>query len=289
MPPVEKKRSFVEGRLRLGWSKPYPSEMNAYQSSSQSKSYPSRPRTETIGGLRCIVVDGSAEPRIPVILCHGYGAPGDDLASLTPHLIEWIGRDSAALRFVYPEAPHSLEEFGMPEGRAWWHLNMAAMQEKLQTNCFSDLHDVEPPEINDARQSLQKTVEAVLAGMPGSPAPETIPYCLGGFSQGAMLTMDLALRGTMPAPSTLVQFSGTLICQSQWQPALSRLEKTKVLQSHGRIDPILPFASAEALRDLLRGGGVDVDFVAFQGPHTIETDALFRLVERLRIQASQTA
>ncbi|WP_146578957.1 alpha/beta hydrolase [Neorhodopirellula pilleata] len=261
--------------------------MNAYQKSAGS--YPSRPRIETIGSLRCIVVDGSAEPRIPVILCHGYGAPGDDLASLTPHLIEWIGRDAAALRFVYPEAPHDLSDLGMPQGRAWWPLNMAAMQELLQTNRFSELHDAEPPEIDVARGALQETVEAVLANMPGSPAPETIPYCLGGFSQGAMLTMDLSLRGTMPPPKTLVQFSGTLVCANQWKASLSRLSRTKVLQSHGRIDPILPFSSAEALRDLLREGDVDVDFVAFQGPHTIETDALFRVVERLRLQAAETA
>ena len=265
----------------------YASGMNAYQKSAGS--FPSRPRVETIGPLRCIVVDGSAEPRIPVILCHGYGAPGDDLASLTPHLIEWIGRDSAALRFVYPEAPHHLAELGMPQGRAWWPLNMAAMQELLQTNRFSELHNAEPPEIDAARRTLQETVEAVLANMPGSPAPESIPYCLGGFSQGAMLTMDLSLRGTVPPPKTLVQFSGTLICEDSWKASLSRLSQTKVLQSHGRIDPILPFTSAEALRDLLREGDVDVDFVAFQGPHTIETDALFRVVERLRLLAVETA
>lgn len=260
--------------------------MNVYES---SRPQPHQPRVETIGPLRCIVVDGSEKPRIPVILCHGYGAPGDDLASLTPHLIDWIGRDVSALRFVYPEAPNSLEELGMPDGRAWWHLNMAAMQEKLETNQFSDLHDAEPPEIHAARDALQQTVEAVLAGMPGSPPPESIPYCLGGFSQGAMLTMDLALRGTLPPPSTLVQFSGTLICESQWKAALPRLKDTKVLQSHGRIDPILPFSSAETLRDMLREAGTDLDFVAFQGPHTIETDALFKLVERLRIQAVETA
>lgn len=101
--------------------------------------------------------------------------------------------------------------------------------------------------------------------------------------------MDVALRGTMPPPKTLVQFSGTLICQTQWTASLPRLSETKVLQSHGRIDPILPFTSAESLRDVLREGDVDVDFVAFQGPHTIETDALFRVVERLRTLAVETA
>jgi len=245
--------------------------------------YSARPRVETIGSLRCIVIDGSDSPRIPVILCHGYGAPGDDLASLTPHLIEWIGRDSADLRFIYPEAPHDLSDIGMPDGRAWWPLNMTQLQELLQTNRFSELHDELPPGIDEARGKLEETVTAVLAGF-----PEGTPYVLGGFSQGAMLTMDLSLRGNVRVPNMLVQFSGTLVCESLWKEKLARLADTHVLQSHGRIDPILPFASAEALRDLLKGGDVEVEFMAFQGPHTIETDTLFRLVERLRVMAVST-
>ncbi len=242
--------------------------------------YAARPRIETLGSLRCLIVDGSDAPRIPVILCHGYGAPGDDLASLTPHLIEWIGRDSAKLRFIYPEAPHDLADVGMPEGRAWWPLNMGMLQELMQTNQFSQLHGEVPPGIDEARAALQETVTAALADF-----PQETPYVLGGFSQGAMLTMDLALRGEVPPPAILVQFSGTLICESLWTANLSRLVDTHVLQSHGRIDPILPFSSAEALRDMLRGGDVQVEFMAFQGPHTIETDTLFRLVERLRLLA----
>ncbi len=250
------------------------------QTNYSADGYAAQPRAETIGSLRCLVVDGSKEPRIPVILCHGFGAPGDDLASLTPHLIEWIGRDSAGLRFVYPEAPHDLADMGMPEGRAWWPLNMGMLQELLQTNRFSELHDEIPPGIDEARASLEETVQAVLADF-----PDETPYVLGGFSQGAMLAMDVSLRGSVRPPSLLVEFSGTLVCESLWREKLSRLANTHVLQSHGKRDPILPFSSAEALRDLLREGGVEVEFMAFNGPHTIETDTLFRLVERLRLMA----
>lgn len=241
-------------------------------------------KPDKIGPLRCIVNHNPDEARIPVILCHGYGAPGDDLASLTPHLVEWIGRASSGLKFVYPEAPHSLAEFGMPDGRAWWPLNMAALQELLQTNRFAELHDEVPPGIDSARAALQETVHAVLSGL-----PEGSPYILGGFSQGAMLTMDLALRGDVPPPKILVQFSGTLVCQSLWRTGMSRLSETHVLQSHGRLDPILPYSSAEALRDELKSNQVDVEFVSFKGGHTIETDTLFKLVEHLRLLVESTA
>lgn len=259
--------------------------MNAYESSPLGT-----PRYETYGSLRCLVIDGSAEPQIPVVLCHGYGAPGDDLASLTPHLAEWIGPASSAFRFIFPEAPGDLSELGMPDGRAWWPLNMMALQELLQTDQFSQLHNQQPPGIDEARGQLAEAIGEALKQMPGRQSPgdgtseaAPIPYVIGGFSQGAMLTMDVALRSELPPPAMLVQFSGTLVCQDQWQAALPRLASTHVIQSHGRIDPILPFTSAEALRDVLKEGDVEVEFISFQGPHTIETDALFRLVERLRV------
>ena len=43
------------------------------------------------------------------------------------------------------------------------------------------------------------------------------PLVLGGFSQGAMLAMDTALRGSIAPPQLLIQFSGTVICRPQWQ------------------------------------------------------------------------
>jgi len=50
-----------------------------------------------------------------------------------------------------------------------------------------------------------------------------------------------------------------------------------VLQSHGREDPLLPFANAEALRDLLVEAGAKVDFLPFSGGHAIPFEAVDRL------------
>jgi phospholipase/carboxylesterase len=55
-----------------------------------------------------------------------------------------------------------------------------------------------------------------------------------------------------------------------------------VLQSHGRSDPILPFAGAVLLRDALVEAGLALEFVEFQGGHAIPNgvlDALSRFVE----------
>ena len=51
--------------------------------------------------------------------------------------------------------------------------------------------------------------------------------------------------------------------------------------SHGRQDPILPYIEGEALRALLTEAGLAVEFIPFDGPHTIHPDALDKLAELL--------
>ena len=66
-----------------------------------------------------------------------------------------------------------------------------------------------------------------------------------------------------------------MICKEIWMDLVSkRLSKTKVFQSHGTLDPILPFTSAEVVRDMLIGSGVSVDFHSFAGPHTIDVESI---------------
>ena len=56
------------------------------------------------------------------------------------------------------------------------------------------------------------------------------------------------------------------------------------MQTHGRQDQILPFAAAIALRELLTEAGANVNFIEFNGPHTITLPGLEALVELLERQ-----
>jgi phospholipase/carboxylesterase len=102
------------------------------------------------------------------------------------------------------------------------------------------------------------------------------PILLGGFSQGAMLSCDVALHVDQPLAG-LVVMSGTLLARGEWEPRLAARRGLPVLQSHGREDPLLSFAAAERLRDLLRGGGLDVEWVPFSGGHGIAPVVIDRL------------
>jgi phospholipase/carboxylesterase len=235
-----------------------------------------------IDSLDCIVVDGGPSPDIAVVICHGYGASYDDLAPLSAEWIGLLGDHAGRFRFVFPDAHHSLDELGMPFGRAWWPINMARLAEAVQASSFAELHNHQPPGIDEARQRLSGTIQAVKRDLRGA---ET-PLVLGGFSQGAMLTMDTALRSELEVPHLLLQFSGTLICESQWRSSLDRLADAFVFQSHGRIDPILPYTSAVALCEMLRGAGVAVDFHSFLGPHTIDGESVVRSAQAMAQLAS---
>lgn len=230
----------------------------------------SAPQRQRLGDLDCQTIDLGSAPRFAVILCHGYGAPGDDLVSLAEAFAGLLDGDQP-FRLVFPAAPLQPAELAAFAGRAWWEINMAALLAATDSDSFSEVHDTVPPGIEKATQQLLDCVTATLAGMGDRPR-----YALGGFSQGAMLTMNAALSGQLPAPELLLQFSGTLVCETAWRRGLQsgRLAETEVIQSHGRQDQVLPYSSAESLRDLVNGHCKRHDFLPFEGPHTIPLEAV---------------
>ena len=67
----------------------------------------------------------------------------------------------------------------------------------------------------------------------------------------------------------LVVLSGTHIAANEWAPKLAARKGLPVFMSHGREDPLLPFAISEELRDTLDAAGMPVEWVPFRGGHAI--------------------
>jgi phospholipase/carboxylesterase len=104
---------------------------------------------------------------------------------------------------------------------------------------------------------------------------------LGGFSQGSMLACDVVLHSEQK-PAGLMLLSSTLIARADWAPRMAGCRGLPVLQTHGRQDPLLPFGDAEELRNLVRGAGADMTFLAFDGGHELPPpvlDAVSRFIE----------
>jgi phospholipase/carboxylesterase len=205
-----------------------------------------------------------------VVLMHGYGAPGTDLVSL------WRALPVAKeVRFVFPEAPLELG-FG---GRAWWPIDMVRLQDRFTKEGAARLIDEVPSGIDDARAAVLELLDALERDFGASPDE----IVLGGFSQGAMLATDTVLRSSR-AFGGLAILSGTLVSHAEWLPLMAARKGLPVLQSHGRADPVLPFAIAERLRDELGSAGIPVEFIPFNGGHGIPEPVLgglARLIQRV--------
>ncbi len=200
-----------------------------------------------------------------IVLLHGFGAPGTDLLGLA----EALGAPRGT-RFVFPEAPLALD-VGVPgfDGRAWWHIDMMRLQLAVQTGSFDGLAEHVPEGLGGARSVLTEFLEALDTQLPWSPG-QTV---LGGFSQGAMLSCDLVLHSNLNFAGLLLM-SGSLINAADWSACLARRPALPFFQSHGRQDPVLPYALAERLHALLTGAGWPGHWVEFSGGHGIGPEAL---------------
>jgi phospholipase/carboxylesterase len=221
----------------------------------------------TLGGLKCRVIpESEGKPLFVAILSHGFGAPGDDLVPLYDELVALKPRLKRC-RFIFPEAPLELG----PGSRAWWMIDMETTM-RLQSSDSAALREfrkVEPPGMAKARAMMLKLVDEVSV-------QTGAPIVLGGFSQGGMIATDVALRMEQ-RPAGLAILSGTLLIEDVWRAKAKARAGLKVLQAHGREDPLLAFMTAEWLRDLLIEAGLDVDFVPFRGGHTIPMNVLEKL------------
>jgi phospholipase/carboxylesterase len=218
-----------------------------------------------LGAADCVVFPPSnGAAKLCVILCHGFGAPGTDLVPLAFELFELEESLADTVQFVFPAGPIALDADGVYGGRAWWQLDVNAVMNAIARGDVRILRDALPPGLPEARSHFASLLDAVRddTGLP------TSRLLLGGFSQGAMIAADAALR--LPeSPAALAIFSGTLLAESVWRPLAPSRRGLPVLQTHGRYDPILPFVAAEWLRDMLLEAGLKVDFVEFPGEHTI--------------------
>jgi phospholipase/carboxylesterase len=205
-----------------------------------------------------------------VLLLHGFGAPGDDLVPLADVL-----NVPAGTRFVFPEGPLPLS-FGPGYARAWWIIDMSRIQADRAAGRIRDMSMEIPKGLALARER----VLALLQELPRHLPIEYKKTVVGGFSQGAMLTCDLALHTDYPIAG-LVQLSGNLLAQPEWGPLMPKRKGLPVFQSHGTQDDLLPHIGAERLRDALSKAGLAVDWHSFRGGHEIPPSVLKRLSQFL--------
>lgn len=219
-------------------------------------------------------IDGKGGASGPlVILMHGFGAPGDDLVAIGEAL---EGSVPAGTRFAFPQAPIDLGPMFMG-GRAWWHIDL---EERMRRQARGE-RDVK--EIPDGLHAISDAIASLVRALCEQLSPPASKVVLGGFSQGAMLALDVALRSDV-ALAGLVLLSGTHIASEEWNGFLDAGARRglPVFQSHGEQDPVLPFSVSLDLKNTMVSAGLPVDWIPFRGGHAIPPPVLAGLAAFLK-------
>jgi phospholipase/carboxylesterase len=93
---------------------------------------------------------------------------------------------------------------------------------------------------------------------------------LGGFSMGSVMSYALGLGGDRPAPAGILAFSGFVPVVEGWEPDLAGRPDTRAFIAHGRRDPVMAVDFARRARELLEGGGLDVEYHESDAGHHID-------------------
>lgn len=195
-----------------------------------------------------------------VVLLHGFGASGSDLVALS----QVLGPNR---RYIFPEARLTLPP-AYGDGRAWWMLDMEKMQRAMMMGTPRDLAEEYPEGLAKARSQLDSHLKAIEAEF----AVKRSEIVLGGFSQGAMLSCDVAIHSE-EKPKSLVLLSGALLARDEWVPQMDGAP-LNVFQSHGTHDTVLAQSGGIALKEALEASGSTLEWHSFRGGHEIPMPVL---------------
>ncbi len=188
-----------------------------------------------------------------VVILHGRGADARDLADLAPML------DDGRCRFVFPNAPKPFEAYpGMTFGWTWF--------------------DGWPPtraSIDESRQLLLVFLDEIVERYP-TPADQIV---LGGFSQGALMSLDCGFRTKQPLAGIVVMSGGLY---EDDLPNLRARAGQRVLICHGTADDVIPVIAARRTRRVLEEHGIEPEYHEFPIGHQVSEEEMAVVGEFIR-------
>jgi phospholipase/carboxylesterase len=190
------------------------------------------------------VVPGGPSPARLFLLVHGKGADEHDLEPLLPYLDA-----SGRFQFVLPRAP-----LPFPPGFMWY---------------TTDGIPLGGPELVGSVDALDDLLDSACTegGFDRSQA------IVGGFSQGAALSLALGLRRSdRPRPAGVLAMSGFL----PETPGIDYdLEKAPpVLIQHGSADPLIPVSQGRDAARTLADAGVAIVYREYPMAHQVAVESM---------------
>jgi phospholipase/carboxylesterase len=184
----------------------------------------------------------AGEPEGALVLFHGRGADEHDLFPL----LDLLDPERRLAGFT-PRAPLAL-----PPGGAHWYV--------VPRVGFPD-----PASFAASYAAASEWLDAL-----PFPAERVV---LGGFSQGAVMSLALGLGRGRPRPRAIAAFSGFVPVVEGWEPELEP-PLPPVAIAHGAYDPVIPVEFARRAKELVEGAGGEVLYRESPVPHTIDPRVL---------------
>jgi phospholipase/carboxylesterase len=202
-------------------------------------------------GLR--LREAAGEPVGALVLNHGRGADENDLFDLIDAIDperRLLGVTTGApIRGIPPGGRHwyIVERVGYPH-RATFEASLAALAARLDRL------------LAERGIGWERTV-------------------LGGFSQGGVMAMALALDPDRPVPAAVFALSSFIPAVEGWKPDPAARAELPVLIHHGTNDPVIPVGFARRARELLRSGGIEPRYLESGAGHWLPPELLPELRE----------
>lgn len=211
-------------------------------------------KLQRIGSLDCVYLPGEEAGPL-VVFFHGYGADCWDLVSISESL------DLPGATWVFPNGIIEVPIGPGWMGRAWTEIDAEAFNLALASGVPRDLSSVR-------LTGMERALDASLGFFKSLGVEDHSHLIVGGFSQGAMLTIETILSSSLPVSAAVI-LSGTLTDEENWRQKAAHRQPVQFFQSHGTQDSVLGFAGAQRLEQLLRKADWKGHLRSFKGGHEI--------------------
>jgi phospholipase/carboxylesterase len=196
--------------------------------------------------------EAAGEPAGALVLLHGRGADENDLHPLLDLL-----DPERKLLGATPGGPLRLP----PGGRHWYALG-----------------GIPTPD----PETFLATAPRLAGFLDALPVPPE-RILLGGFSQGTVMSLAMALGPDRPRPAAVLALSGFLPRVPGYPLDPARLAGAPVAVAHGTLDPVIPSRFGAEAAETLAAAGADVLRLESDVPHMVDpawVDPLRALVAR---------